>query len=74
MARYTPFVSSIDPVEGPYGGGTTVMLSGSGFLCNGTATMEELSVMLAGSPCDAWTKPAEPKHGTWMEPCEVYHP
>lgn len=50
-AKMTPMVSSIDPPGGPYMGNSDVLLRGSGFLCNGTTTAEELAVNLSDTPC-----------------------
>lgn len=47
----TPIIMSIDPPKGPFSGNTDVLLRGDGFLCNGTSTVEELSVNLSDTPC-----------------------
>ncbi|CAK9102270.1 Fibrocystin-L (Polycystic kidney and hepatic disease 1-like protein 1) (PKHD1-like protein 1), partial [Durusdinium trenchii] len=54
-AKKTPFVASIDPPEGPFMGGSNIVLQGQGFLCNGTTSPEELAVNLSATPCVIYT-------------------
>ncbi|CAE6913708.1 unnamed protein product, partial [Symbiodinium sp. KB8] len=47
----TPFVMSIVPSHGPFSGGTSLILAGSGLLCNETSAMQDISVVVRGTRC-----------------------
>eukprot|EP00439_Symbiodinium_sp_Y106_P032590 s1391_g3.t3 len=47
----TPLVMSIVPSHGPFSGGTSLILGGSGFLCNETSAIQDISVVLRGTRC-----------------------
>eukprot|EP00931_Biecheleriopsis_adriatica_P123454 TRINITY_DN9849_c0_g1_i1.p1 TRINITY_DN9849_c0_g1~~TRINITY_DN9849_c0_g1_i1.p1 ORF type:complete len:5765 (-),score=1054.79 TRINITY_DN9849_c0_g1_i1:19-14961(-) len=47
----TPWIEKLEPGSGPLDGGTKIVLTGSAFLCNSTASMEDLIVEVSGAPC-----------------------